>query len=66
LVVPKDEKLRDQILSEAHSSNLSIHPGSSKMYQDLKPRYWWTKMKKEIARYVAHCDVCGRVKADHL
>jgi hypothetical protein len=38
LVVPKDEKLKDQILSEAHSSSLSIHPGSSKMYQDLKPR----------------------------
>jgi hypothetical protein len=37
LVVPKDEKLKDQILSEAHSSSLSIHPGSSKMYQDLKP-----------------------------
>jgi hypothetical protein len=66
LVVPKDEKLKDRILSKAHFSNLSIHPGGSKMYQDLKPRFWWTKMNKEIARYVAHCDVCGRVKADHM
>ena len=36
LVVPKDRELRNQILDEAHSSKLSIHPGSSKMYQDLK------------------------------
>ena len=66
LVVPKDHELRNKILDEAHSSKLSIHPGSSKMYQDLKPHFWWTKMKKEIAAYVARCDTCCRVKAIHL
>jgi hypothetical protein len=48
LVVPKDKKLKNQIMAEAHSSKLSIHPRSSKIYQDLKPYHWWTKMKKEI------------------
>ena len=66
LVVPKDRELRNQILEEAHSSNLSIHPGSSKMYQDLKTRFWWTKMKKEIAAFVARCNNCCRIKAIHL
>ena len=66
LVVPKDRELRNQILDEAHSSKLSIHPSSSKMYQDLKTHVWWTKMKKEIATYVARCDTCSRVKANHL
>jgi len=66
LVVPKDRELRNQILSEAHSSKLSIHPGSSKMYQDLKPLFWWTKMKNEIAAFVARCDNCCRVKAVHM
>ena len=66
LVVPKDRDLRNKILEEAHSSKLSIHPGSSKKYQDLRPRFWWTKMKKEIAAYVARCDTCCRVKAVHL
>jgi len=66
LVVPKDRELRNQILSEAHSSKLSIHPGSSKMYQDLKPLFWWTKMKKEIAAFVARCDNCCRVKSVHM
>jgi len=62
LVVPKNRELRNQILSEAHSSKLSIHPGSSKMYEDLKPLFWWTKMKKENAAFVARCDNCCRVK----
>ena len=66
LVVPKDRELRNQILDEAHSSKLSIHLGSSKMYQDLKTRFWWTKMKKEIIAYVARCDTCCRVKVVHL
>jgi hypothetical protein len=66
LVVPKDCELRNQILDEAHSFKLSIHPGSSKMYQDLKTNYWWTKMKKEITAYVARCDTCSRVKAVYL
>src|ERR1041384_5062468 len=66
LVVPKVAELRDKILNEAHDSLLSIHPGSSKMYQDLKQRFWWTRMKREIARYVSKCDVCQRVKASHL
>ena len=44
----------------------SIHPGSTKMYQDLRQHYWWTRMKREIAKYVSECDVCQRIKASHL
>jgi hypothetical protein len=66
IVVPKDDEVRQQILDEAHLSRYSIHPGSTKMYQDLKQHYWWTKMKIKIARYVARCDTCRRVKAIHM
>ena len=65
-MVSKDHELRNQILDDAHSSKLSIHPSSSKMYQDLKIHFWWTKMKKKIVAYVARCDTRSRVKADHL
>ena len=65
-VVPKDHQLRRQILDEAHLSKFSIHPGSTKMYQDLRQNYWWTRMKREIAKYVSECDVCQRIKASHL
>jgi hypothetical protein len=53
-------------MDEAHLFKLSINPGSNKMYQELRPRYWWTKMKKEIAAYVARCDTYYRVKAIHM
>jgi hypothetical protein len=66
IVVLKDDDVRQQILDEAHLSRYSIHPGSTKMYHDLKQHYWWTKMKIEIARYVAKCDTCRRVKAIHM
>ena len=65
-MVPKDLELREQILDEAHLSRYKIHPSSNKMYQDLKQRFWWTRMKQEIAKYVSECDTCRRVKASHL
>ncbi|WVZ80237.1 hypothetical protein U9M48_027730 [Paspalum notatum var. saurae] len=66
LVVPKDMELRKRILDEAHTSMFTMHPGGNKMYQDLKQKFWWTRMKREIAAYVSECDVCQRIKADHL
>jgi hypothetical protein len=56
LVVPKNHGLRKKIFDEAHTSKYSIHPGSTKMYHDLKAQFWWTRMKCETARYVAECD----------
>jgi hypothetical protein len=35
------------------------------MYQDLKQKYWWYGLKKDVASHVALCDVCQRVKAEH-
>jgi hypothetical protein len=65
LVLPKVRELKNQLMDEAHLSKLSIHPSSSKMYQKLRPHYWWTKMK-EIVAYVARCDTCCRVKSLHM
>ncbi|WVZ85071.1 hypothetical protein U9M48_032029 [Paspalum notatum var. saurae] len=66
LVVPKDFELRKLIIDESHNSQFAIHPGSNKMYHHLKQRFWWTHMKREIARYVSECDVCQKVRAEHL
>jgi len=63
--VPDVGNLRETILKEAHDSAYSIHPGSTKMYQDLKQRYWWRGMKKDVAAYVAICYICQKVKAEH-
>jgi hypothetical protein len=65
-VVPKNFEVHRKIIDEAHCSRYSIHPGTNKMYQDLKKSFWWTRMKREIVKYVSECDTCRRVKADHL
>nr|GEW99254.1 putative reverse transcriptase domain-containing protein [Tanacetum cinerariifolium] len=43
--------LRTVIMHESHKSKYSIHPGSDKMYQDMKKLYWWPNRKAEIATY---------------
>src|SRR3954471_11607469 len=68
LVVPCSEKNLDmtqEVMKEAHDTPLSIHPGSTKMYQDIRQRFRWSNMKQDIARYVAECDVCRCIKAEH-
>ncbi|KAK1607859.1 hypothetical protein QYE76_031532 [Lolium multiflorum] len=58
LCVPSDSELKQVILKEAHDTLYSIHPGGTKMYQDLKEQFWWHGMKREIGSYIAKCDIC--------
>ncbi|GJU91251.1 putative reverse transcriptase domain-containing protein, partial [Tanacetum coccineum] len=55
----------DKHLPLAHKSKYSIHPGSDKMYHDLRKLYWWPNMKADIATYVSKCLTCAKVKAEH-
>ncbi|KAK2457774.1 hypothetical protein QL285_005010 [Trifolium repens] len=57
--------LRNTILGEAHKSKLSIHPGATKMYQDLRHDFWWPGMKKDVAEFVASCLTCQKAKIEH-
>ncbi|GMI64709.1 hypothetical protein HRI_000140200 [Hibiscus trionum] len=65
IVVPDDAELRHTILTEAHSSPFAMHPGSTKMYCDLKDEYYWVGLKKDVAEFVSKCMVCQGVKAEH-
>ncbi|GJZ87750.1 putative nucleotidyltransferase, ribonuclease H, partial [Tanacetum coccineum] len=65
LCVPDDSSLREAIFTKAHSSPFSIHPGSTKMYRDLKQKFWWNGMKQEVARFMAKCLTCQQVKIEH-
>ncbi|GJU28113.1 putative reverse transcriptase domain-containing protein [Tanacetum coccineum] len=62
--LPLFGNLRDLIMHESHKSKYSIHPGSDKMYQDLKKLYWWPNMKANIVEYVGKCLTCFRVKTE--
>ena len=52
-------------MDEAHNSAYSIHPGATKMFMDLRSKYWWRGMKRDIAEFAAKCDICRRVKTEH-
>ncbi|WKA04339.1 hypothetical protein VitviT2T_022388 [Vitis vinifera] len=65
LCVPKDVELRNELLADAHRAKYTIHPGNTKMYQDLKRQFWWSGMKRDIAQFVANCQICQQVKAEH-
>ncbi|KAA0046570.1 pol protein [Cucumis melo var. makuwa] len=63
LCVPEDSAVKTELLTEAHSSPFTMHPGSTKMYQDLRSVYWWRGMKRDVADFVSRCLVCQQVKA---
>nr|GFC64861.1 putative reverse transcriptase domain-containing protein [Tanacetum cinerariifolium] len=65
LCVPNDASLREALLTEAHSSPFSVHPGSTKMYHDLKQHFWWSSMKRDVAMFVSRCLICQQVKIEH-
>ncbi|GJU88936.1 putative reverse transcriptase domain-containing protein [Tanacetum coccineum] len=50
--VPLKGDVRTLIMDEAYNSKYYVHPGADKMYYDLRDRYWWPGMKKDIAEYV--------------
>ncbi|GJU05910.1 retrotransposon protein, putative, ty3-gypsy subclass [Tanacetum coccineum] len=62
LCVPNDQALREKVMTEAHSSPFTIHPGSTKMYRDLKQYFWWNGMKQDVATFVSKCFAIQRIK----
>jgi hypothetical protein len=65
ICIPDDTEMRKMILEESHRSNLSIHPGATKMYHDLKKLFWWYGLKRDVAQFVYSCLVCQKSKIEH-
>ncbi|GJT58782.1 putative reverse transcriptase domain-containing protein [Tanacetum coccineum] len=65
ICVPLKGDMRTLIMDEALRSKYSVHLGADKMYYDLRDRYWWLGMKKDIAVYISTCLTCLKVKAEH-
>ncbi|GKC05984.1 putative reverse transcriptase domain-containing protein [Tanacetum coccineum] len=63
--LPCFSDLRTLFMHKSNKSKYSIHPGSDKMYHELKKLYWWPNMKADIATYVSKCLTCSKVKAEH-
>ena len=65
VVVPQLTDLREEILKEFHCSRFSVHPGGTKMYQDLRRQYYWSGMKRHVGDFVRRCLTCEKVKVEH-
>ncbi|PON77542.1 hypothetical protein PanWU01x14_027030, partial [Parasponia andersonii] len=63
--VPDDRSIKKEILVEAHNTPYSVHPGTTKIYNDLKTLYEWAGMKKDIFKFVERCLTCQQIKVEH-
>ncbi|XP_073057205.1 uncharacterized protein [Primulina eburnea] len=61
ICVPVGDAIRRYVLTEAHTAPYSVHPGGTKMYQDLRRLYWWPIIKKDIASFISECLTCQQL-----
>ncbi|GJT89574.1 reverse transcriptase domain-containing protein [Tanacetum coccineum] len=64
-VVDESGEVRTLIMDESHKSKYYVHPGADKIYYELRDKYWWPGMKRDIAEYVSKCLTCLKLKAEH-
>jgi len=60
--VPKDEKLRAEVIQLHHDTLIGGHRGQWKMTELVTRNFWWPGVTKEVRKYVEGCDVCQRNK----
>ena len=65
MYLPRNSEIKEEVLKEAHCSKYTVHPGNNKMYADLRKKYCWDNMKREIAEFISRCLTCQQVKAEH-
>jgi len=65
ICIPDNDEMKKMILEESHRSSLSIHPGATEMYHDLKKLFLWSGLKRDVAHFVYSCLICQKSKVDH-
>ena len=64
-MVPHSTNFREKILKEFHCSRFAVHPGGTKMYQDLRRQYYWSGIKRHVGDFVRRCFTCQQIKSEH-
>jgi hypothetical protein len=64
ICIPDNDKIKKMILEESNRNSLSIHPGATKMYHDLKKLFWWSGLKRDVAQFVYSCLICQKTKVE--
>ena len=65
MYVPNVDRLRKEIIEEAHATPYTMHPSTIKMYRTLKAYYWGPSLKKDVTEYVSKCFTCQQIKVEH-
>jgi len=56
--VPKDNKLRAEIIRLHHDIPVGGHGGQWKMVELVTQNFWWPGITKEVKQYIEGCDAC--------
>jgi hypothetical protein len=64
ICIPDNDEIKKMILEESNRNSLSIHPGATKMYHDLKKLFWWSGLKRDVAQFVCSCLICQKTKVE--
>jgi hypothetical protein len=62
--VPKNKKLRDEIIELHHDQPMMGHAGPEGTKEKIQRGFWWPQMHNDITKYCQACDQCQRTKAD--
>lgn len=65
IYVPRDKKLREEIIQLNHDSIMAGHPGRYKTHELITRNYWWPRIRADVQMYVTGCEVCQRTKPRH-
>ena len=60
--VPRNEKLRAEIIQLYHDILVEGHGGQWKIVELVTRNFWWLGVTKEIKKYIEGCDACQRNK----
>jgi len=62
MYIPKDEKLRVEIIQLHHDIPIAEHGGKWKMTELVMRNYWWSEITKDVGKYVEECNMYQKMK----
>jgi len=58
MYMPKDDKLRAEIIGLHHDTPVGGHEGQWKMVELVTRNFWWPGVTREVKQYVEGCGSC--------
>ena len=62
MYIPKNKKLRVEIIWLHHDMPIAKHGGQWKIVKLVTRNSWWPGVTKKVKQYMEECDQCQRMK----